>query len=99
MYSSTHSKTAVLLNSYWESLESYTALCKILLQLLPSLICPTESDVFDTIDNNKKLENVANVSKKVQKYLLVYVPLLVIFKQNQLRFSKMTKHFPLKLVR
>ena len=36
MYSSTHSKTAVQLNSYWESAVSYTTLCDILLQ--PALL-------------------------------------------------------------
>ena len=45
----------------------------------------------------KKLENVADVSKKVKKYLLVYVPLLVIFKQNQLLFSKTMKNYLLKI--
>ena len=55
MYSSAHSKTAVQLNSYWESVGSYTTLCDILLQPAPPLMCPTKSDVFNTIDNNQKV--------------------------------------------
>ena len=55
IYSSTHSKTAVQLNSDWESAGSYTTLCDILLQPAPPLICPTKSDAFNTIDNKQKV--------------------------------------------
>ena len=55
MYSSAHYKTAVQLSSYWQSAGSYTALCDIRMQHAPPRICPTKSDLFNTIDNNQKV--------------------------------------------
>ena len=56
MYSSTNSKTTLQLNSYWRSAGSYTSLCDILLQQAPPLMCPSKSNVLNTINNNQKVE-------------------------------------------
>ena len=67
MHSSTHCKTAVQLNSYWESAQSYTKLCDILLQPAPPLICPTKSNVFNRIDNNQKIRKCGRRIKEGSK--------------------------------
>ena len=93
MYNSTHFKTALPLNSYWESNGSYTTLFEILLQPVLRLIFPTESDVFNIIDNNQKVGKSGQRIKRCKMYHDSSYS-----NKTSYFFSKTAKTIPQKLV-
>ena len=54
-YNLTHSKLAVQLLGNWEGAGSYTTLIDLIMSPSPRLVCPTEMDVINSIDNNQKV--------------------------------------------